>query len=105
MLVNRQTKGDKNQGTPRNYVSIPTGSTVVVQHEDGGPWIYGTVKGKDDHNHHERSYNICITRTGHFVTRDKKHIKPTQITAEQYLPRSTTKIYNNSFIGRHLKTT
>ena len=37
VLVNRQTKNGKNQGTPRNYVSIPTGSTVVVQHEDGGP--------------------------------------------------------------------
>ena len=33
-LVKRQTKDDKNQDTPRNYVSIPMGSTVVVQHED-----------------------------------------------------------------------
>ena len=85
VLVNRQTKDDKNQGNPRNHVSIPTGSTVVVQHEDGGPQIPGTVEGKGDDNHHERSYDICITKTEQLVTRDRKHIKPTQITAEKYL--------------------
>ena len=63
-LIKRQTKDDKNQGTPRNYVSIPIGSTVAVQHEDGGLWTHGTVEGKGDHNHHDRSYNTCITRTG-----------------------------------------
>ena len=63
-LVNRQTKNDKNQGTPRNHVSIPTGCTVAVQHEDGVPWTHGTVEGKGDHNYHKRSYNIHITKTG-----------------------------------------
>ena len=53
-LENRQIKYDKNQGTPRNYVSIPTGSTVVVQHKNGGPWTHCTVEGKGDHNHHKR---------------------------------------------------
>ena len=85
VLIKRQTKDDKNQGTLRNYVSIPIGSTVVVQHEDGGLCIHGTVEGKGDHNHHDRSYNICITRTGHLVTWDRQHIKPTSIIAEQYL--------------------
>ena len=63
-IVNRQTKDDKVQGIPRNYVSIPTGSTVAVQLEDGELLTHGTLEGKDDHNHHERSYNICITKTG-----------------------------------------
>ena len=63
-LVNRQTKDDKSQGTPRKYVSILTGYTIAVQSEDGGPWTHGTVEGKADHNHHERSYNICITKIG-----------------------------------------
>ena len=63
-LVNRQMKDGKNQGTPRNYVSIPTGSTAAVQCEGGGLWIHGTVEGKGDHNHHERSYNIHIKKTG-----------------------------------------
>ena len=64
VLVNRQTKDDKNQGTPSNYVSIPTGSTVVVQHKDGQPWTHGTIEGKGNHNHHERSYNVWIIKTG-----------------------------------------
>ena len=82
-LVKRQTKDDNSQGTPRNYVSVPIGSTVVVQHEDEGPWTHGTVEGKGDHNHHDKFYNILITKMGQLVTRDRKHIKPTQITAEQ----------------------
>ena len=81
----RQTKHDKNQGTLRNYVSVTTGSTVAVQHEDRGQWTHGSVEGKGDHKHHERSYNICITKMGGLVTRDRKHLKPAQITAEQYL--------------------
>ena len=36
-LVNRQTKDAKNEGTP-HYVSVPTGSAVAAQHEDGGLW-------------------------------------------------------------------
>ena len=35
VLIERQMKDDKNKGTPKNYVSIPIGSTVVVQREDG----------------------------------------------------------------------
>ena len=38
-ILKRQMKDDKNKGTPKNYVSIPKGSTVMVQWEDGGPWI------------------------------------------------------------------
>ena len=75
----------KKQGTSRNYVSILTGSAVVAQCEGGGLWTHGTIKGKGDHNHHERSYNILITQTGQLVTIDRKYIKPTHITAEQYL--------------------
>ena len=84
-LMRRQTKDDKNQRTPRKYVSITIGPIVVVQWEDGGPWTHGTVEGKGDHDHHDRSYNIHITRTGKLVTQDRQHIKSTQITAEQYL--------------------
>ena len=85
MLVNKQTKDDKIQGTPRKYVSILIGSTVMVQCEDGGPWTHGTIEGKGNHIHHERFYNVHITQTRQLVPRDRKHIKPTQMTAEQYL--------------------
>ena len=71
--------------TSKNFVSLPIGSTVVVQYEDGGPWIHGMIKGKGDDNHHNRSYHIHITKTGRLVTQNRQHIKPTQISAEQYL--------------------
>ena len=85
MLVSRKTKNYKNQGTPRSYVSIPTGSNVAVQPKDGGLWTHGTTEGKGNHNHHERFHTIHITKTWLLVTRDRKHLKPTHIAAEQYL--------------------
>ena len=36
-LVCRQSKIDMNNGASQVYVSIPIGSTVAVQWEDGGP--------------------------------------------------------------------
>ena len=62
MIIKRQMKDDKNKDTFKNYVSIPIGSTVVVQQENQGPWTHGTMEGKGDQNHHDRSYHICITK-------------------------------------------
>ena len=42
-LVERQTKGDKNYDTFRNYISLQIGSTVVVHREDGDLWTHGTI--------------------------------------------------------------
>ena len=67
------------------FVSFPIGSNVVVQWKDEGPWTHGTIKGKGDHNHQDRSFHIHITNTGRLVIQNRQHIKPTQISAEQYL--------------------
>ena len=80
-LVNKQTK---NYDTFRNYASFSKGYTAVAQHEDGEQWTPGTVVRRGDHNHNNRSYMICITKTGLIVTKNKKYIKATSITAEQY---------------------
>ena len=53
---------DKNHNTSGNYTSLPLGSTVVVQHKDGGLRTYGTDVGRGHHNHN-RSYMVCITKT------------------------------------------
>ena len=37
-LVERQAKGENYDTLIRDYKSIPIGSTVEVQREDGGPW-------------------------------------------------------------------
>ena len=66
-------------------MSIPIGSTVAVQWEDGGPLTHDTIEGKDNQHHHDRSDHIPITETGRVVTQNRQHIKPAQISAEQYL--------------------
>ena len=58
VLIKRQMKNDENHDTPRIYASIPTGSTVAVQCEDGGPWTNRTVENKGDHNHNCKSHTI-----------------------------------------------
>ena len=57
-------KDDKNKGIPKNYVSIPTGSTLAVQWKVGGPWTHGTMEEKGNQHHHDGSYHIHITNTG-----------------------------------------
>ena len=37
------------------FMSIPIGSSVAVQWEDRGLWTHGTVVGKGNHNHHNKS--------------------------------------------------
>ena len=66
-------------------VSIPIRSPAAVQWEDRGLWTHGMIVGKGDHNHHSWSYKIQITTTGRIVTCNRQHIKPTSITAEEYM--------------------
>ena len=84
-LTQRQGKNDQNKDTSQIFVSIPIGSTVVVQWENGGPWAHGTIIGKGDHNHHNRLYKIQVIATGRIITYNRQHIKPTPITTEDYM--------------------
>ena len=67
-IIKRQTKNCKDKDTSKNVVSIPIVSTVAVQWEDGALWTHGTIEGKVNHNHRDRSYYIHITKTGRLVT-------------------------------------
>ena len=84
-LMHRQGKNNQNNDTSRILVSIPTGSTVVVQQEDRGLKSHGTITGKGNHNHHSRTYKIQVTNTGIIITHNRQHIKPTPITTEDYM--------------------
>ena len=81
----RQGKNNTNNDASKVFVSIPIGQTVVVQQEDRRPWTHKTIVGKGDHNHHNWSYKIKITTTGRIITCSRQHIKPTSITAEEYM--------------------
>ena len=64
VIIDRQSRNDKGDDTSKCFVSLPIQSTVVVQWEDRGAWIHGTIETKGDHNCHNRSYKIWITITG-----------------------------------------
>ena len=51
-LVHRQHKSNRYNDASPIYASIPIGSTVVVQQEDGGPWTHRTIVGEGDPIHH-----------------------------------------------------
>ena len=84
-LIHRQSKTNTNNATSQVFVSLPTGSTVVVQWEDRGLWTHGIIVGRGNHNHHNWSYNIQVTMMGRIITHDRHHIKLTLITAEDYI--------------------
>ena len=55
-LVNRQPHAYENVDTCKNIPFLHTGWTVVVQHENVGPWTYGTIVGFWYKYHNGRSY-------------------------------------------------
>ena len=67
----RQGKNDRSNDTSQVFVSIPIGSTVAVQWEDGELWTHGTIVGQGNHNHHNRSYEIQVTNTGRVITHNR----------------------------------
>ena len=93
-LVERQRKNDND--TSPLFPNIPIGSAVAVQHEDGGPWTHGTVVGKGNHNHHDRSYVIQLTNNVRHISRNRQHIKPTTVTADTFLQHQSKKLSNKT---------
>ena len=88
-LVDRH--GKNNNDTSTVFSNIPIGSAVEIQHEDGRPWTHGTVVNMGDHNHHDRSYIIQLTKNGRCISRNRWHIKPTTVTADTYLQHQYNK--------------
>ena len=60
------------------FAFLPTGSAVVVQHEDGGPWTHETIVGTGHHNHHDHAYTIQLTTNGRQITQNRLHSNPYQ---------------------------
>ena len=56
---------------------------------------HGTIEVKGNHNHHNRLYKICITKTGKIVECNRQHLKPTLISAEHCL---------HDQLHKHIKT-
>ena len=67
--LDRQHKNN-NDASPI-FASIPIGSAVVVQQEDGGLWTHGAVVGTGDHNHHDPTYVIQLTTNGRRIMHNR----------------------------------
>ena len=92
-LMHRQSKNTNNDAS-QVFASIPIGLTVVVQWEPRGLWTHGTIIGKGNHNHHNWSYNIQVTKMGRIITCNRQHIKLTSITADEYIHHQAKKHTN-----------
>ena len=77
-LLERQHKNN-NDASPV-FASIPAGSAIVVQQEDGRLWTNGTVVNIGAHNHHGCTYIIQLTTNGRRITHNRQHIEPTPVT-------------------------
>ena len=85
MLLKRQPQASQNIGTCKNIQFLPTGSTVAVKREDFGPWMHRMRIGYGTDDHNCRISRVRVTKTGHAIIRMKRHIKPTNVSAEDYL--------------------
>ena len=90
-LVDRQGKNDNDTSV---FSNIPIGSAVAVQCEDSGPQTHGTVVDTGNHNHHDRSYIIQLTKNGRCISRNRRHLKPTTVTTDTYLQHQSNKQSN-----------
>ena len=57
------------------------------------------VVDKGDDNHHNRSYKIQVTKTGRTIKCNRQHIKPTPITAENFLCNQLSKHTKDAILG------
>ena len=80
-----QNKSFKNIDTLKETITIPTGSMVAIQCEDGGPWTHGTIIKHGDLSHNGNMYRIWVSKTGCIITQNARHVKMTSIMADQYL--------------------
>ena len=98
VLTNRQPC--TNIDTYKNIPILLTWSTVEVQHEDGGCWMHGTVVGYRSDDNHGRSYKKWVTKMGFLITRTRRHIRNTPITAEKHLRSKVSRKEASSWANR-----
>ena len=70
------------QYTIEEPISIHTASTVVIQREDGRPWMNGSITEHGNEDYNGKSYKKWTIKCGQKVTRSERHIKHTPITVE-----------------------
>ena len=84
-LKSRQEAYIKNNDSCKNSTIFSSGSTVAIQMEDGGSWVYGKIIEGNNKGQQGWSYWVQVTKTGRVIMQNTKHIRYTLVTVEQYL--------------------
>ena len=84
-LMKRKLNADKD--THKNIPLLSRGSTVAVQHEEGGLWTDRMIVGHSMDDCNGSSYIIWVTEMACVITRMKRNIKTTPVIAEDYLKK------------------
>ena len=85
LLLSRQPHINADIVIHKRFPILPTGSTVMVHHENWGPCTHGTMVGHRPDDLHSRSFKIQVTKMVCIISRTKRHIKTMLITANSYL--------------------
>ena len=56
----------------KTILFLPTGSTITVQRNDGGPWIHWMIIGRGTDDDNGRSYRARVTRAGCVIRKNKE---------------------------------
>ena len=72
VLIKRQHHVSEDRYS-QNFPFLPTEWTVTVEHDDGGPWMHGTIVGHGSDGHCGGSHKIWVTKMVHIITRTKRH--------------------------------
>ena len=80
-----QNKSVKKKDTHKDSLSFPKGSTVALQHEDGGPWMHRVIDEVNNSDHKGRSYIIRVVTMSRPITWNRRHICSSPVTTEKYL--------------------
>ena len=82
---------DIDRDTHGNILFLSTGSTVAVQHKDGGPWVYGKMVGLGSDDNNGRSYKIWDEQDRTCHHQDKETCQGHPVTAEDYFRKEVNK--------------
>ena len=75
----------KNNVTFKEPSILPVWSKVTTQCEGREQWTYNILIALCDVNQNKHSNKVYLTKTGHIIIRNAKHVKTTTITAHQYM--------------------
>ena len=86
-----QDKYLNNNDTHRDQISFSIRCTIVIQRDDGGPWMHGMIVNEDSTDHNGQSYKVRVMKTDRLIAGKARHIWEMPRTTEWYLRQQIMK--------------